>query len=129
MSESEPPRPERGRTAEEQGRDVSEAQARMEAAPTWGRRALALADPRTALSMAEGYPPVVKQFLQLCLLLTYPAWLFLAVLAGPVLLVGKVLEWLLYALFWPVRAIHKRNNPEEYAAFQAELEARKAAGR
>ena len=28
-------------------------------------------------------------------------------------------------LFWPVRARHKRKNPEEYAAFQEELKARK----
>ena len=51
----------------------------------------------------------------------------MVLLAWPVWLVGKALEGVLYALFWPVRAMHKKRNPEEYAAFQAELKARKEA--
>ena len=31
--------------------------------------------------MAEGYPVVLKQFIQFCLILIYPAWVF-AVLVG-----------------------------------------------
>ena len=54
-------------------------------------------------------------------------WLFVVLIAWPVWVVGKALEGMLWVLFWPVRAIHKKNNPEEYAAFQAELASRKAA--
>ena len=37
--------------------------------------------PRLVWSMAEGYPVVLKQFIQFCLILIYPAWVF-AVLVG-----------------------------------------------
>src|SRR5258705_7968187 len=37
--------------------------------------------PRYVLSMAEGYPVVIKQFLHFCLIIIYPAWVF-AVLVG-----------------------------------------------
>ncbi|CAM3972995.1 hypothetical protein SMNI109538_22875 [Smaragdicoccus niigatensis] len=84
---------------------------------------------RVLLSQAEGYPVGVKQFLQFCLILIYPAWLFFVLIAWPIWLGGMALEGMLYVLFWPVRAIHKKNNPEEYAAFQAELKARKEAAR
>jgi hypothetical protein len=59
------------------------------------------------------------------LVLIYPAWLLMVLLAWPVWLIGKLFEAVLMVLFWPVRARHKRNNPEEYAAFQEELKARK----
>lgn len=127
MTVSEPPRPERGRTADERPRDVSEAQLAVEAAPTWTGKIMALAHPRFWFSMAEGYPVGLKQFLQLGLLISYPAWLFVVVLYGPLWVVGKILEWILWVLFWPVRAMHKKNNPEEYAAFQAEQKAKKDA--
>src|SRR3954468_1944872 len=32
--------------------------------------------PRFVWSMAEGYPVVLKQFIQFCLILIYPAWVF-----------------------------------------------------
>lgn len=125
----EPPRPERGATAEERGRDVSAAQAHVEDSGTWAQRLARAANPKVLLSQAEGYPVGIKQFLQFCLILIYPAWLFLLLIAWPVWLVGKVFEGILWVLFWPVRAIHKKNNPEEYAAFQAELKARKEAAK
>ncbi|WP_221176267.1 hypothetical protein [Nocardioides marmorisolisilvae] len=127
MSVAEPPPPERGQTADERGRDVSAEQAAFEGETTWARRLVRAADPRMLLSQAQDYPVGIKQFLQFCLILVYPAWLFLVLLAWPIWLVGKAFEGILYVLFWPVRAIHKRNNPEEYAAFQAELKARKEA--
>ena len=149
MSVAEPPRPQRGATAAERGPDVSAAQqAAMDPQPanpqatdpqaaepqavdqrSWASKAAAAANPKFLLSQAEGYPPGIKQFLQFCLILIYPGWLILLVLFWPLWLVGKLFEGKLYVLFWPVRAMHKKNNPEEYAAFQAELKARKAAGR
>lgn len=148
MTVPEPPRPQRGATAAERGPDVSAAQQaalgpqnpqgtdQQSADPqaavdqrSWASKAAAAANPKFLLSQAEGYPVGIKQFLQFCLILIYPAWLILLVLFWPLWLVGKLFEGILYVLFWPVRAMHKKNNPEEYAAFQAELKARKAAGR
>ncbi|WP_067689046.1 hypothetical protein [Nocardia jejuensis] len=129
MTVPEPPRPQRGATADEREPDVSAAQQAVADQPSWARRAAAAANPKFLLSQAEGYPAGIKQFLQFCLILIYPAWLVLLVLFWPVWLIGKLFEGILYVLFWPVRAMHKKNNPEEYAAFQAELKARKAAGK
>jgi len=129
MSTVEPARPQRGTTAEERGRDVSEQQQVLEESTTWAGRLGAAANPKYLLSMAEGYPVGVKQFLQFCLVLIYPAWLFVVLIAWPVWLVGKALEGVLWVLFWPVRAMHKKNNPEEYAAFQREQQSRKEAQR
>ncbi|UGT62451.1 hypothetical protein [Nocardia asteroides] len=128
MTVAEPPRPQRGSTAAERGPDVSAAQQAVVDERSWAGRAAAAANPKFLLSQAEGYPVGIKQFLQFCLILVYPAWLFVLVLFWPLWAVGKLFEGILYVLFWPVRAMHRRNNPEEYAAFQAELAARKAAG-
>jgi hypothetical protein len=125
MSVTEPPRPQRGATMAERGSDASEPERRLAEAQSWSGRLGAALNPRFLLSQADGYPPGIKQFLQFCLILIYPAWLALVLLAWPVWLVGKLLEAILMVLFWPVRALHKRNNPEEYAAFQEELKARK----
>ncbi|MFL6060750.1 MAG: hypothetical protein ACJ72E_05935 [Marmoricola sp.] len=129
MTVSEPPPPEQGTSAAERGRDVSEAQREVEVEPTWARRLVAAANPKVLLSQAESYPVGIKQFLQFCLILIYPAWLFFLLIAWPVLAVFKILEGILWVLFWPVRAIHKKNNPEEYAAFQAEQKAKKEAAK
>lgn len=126
MSVEEPAPPQRGPSAAERGPDVSAAQQAVADERTWARRLAAAANPKVLLSQAEGYPVGVKQFLQFCLVLVYPAWLFLLLIAWPVWAVFKVLEGILWVLFWPVRAVHKRNNPEEYAAFQAERKARKS---
>ena len=67
------------------------------------------------LSQADGYPVVIKQFLQFCLLLIYPAWVF-AVLVGAA--VGYSIYFVFWILFWPLRAWMKQNRPEDYAASQ-----------
>jgi hypothetical protein len=115
MSSSEPPPPERGLTRAERGRDVSAAQAEAEAETSTGRRILLSVTPRFVLSQAEGYPVVIKQFLQFCLILIYPAWI-----AG--VLFSTVCYYAMYSVlwvvFWPVRTWMKKNRPEDYAASQ-----------
>ncbi|WP_071288942.1 hypothetical protein [Mycolicibacterium llatzerense] len=71
--------------------------------------------PKFFFSMADGYPVGVKQFLQFCLLLIYPGWLFAAPLCAAIYAVGYGVLWV---LFWPVRAWMKTNRPEDYAASQ-----------
>jgi hypothetical protein len=112
---NEPPAPQRGLTREERGRDVSAAQAEAEAESSTGKRLLKSMSPRFVLSQAEGYPVVVKQFLQFCLILIYPAWVFgILVMAA----VYYAIYGPLWLLFWPVRAWMKKNRPEDYAASQ-----------
>lgn len=117
---SEPPPPQRGLTCEERGRDVSEAQADAEAETSKVKRFMKSMSPRFVLSMADGYPVVVKQFLQFCLILIYPAWVF-AMLCGAALtgLFYVTVYPVLWLLFWPVRAYQKKYHPEEYAANRA----------
>ena len=111
MTVDEPPPPQRGRTAQERGSDASAPEREAAAAPTMAKRVAAAAKPRYLLTQADGYPIVVKQFLQFCLLLIYPAWLFF-VLAS----------WAIYGFFWllfaPLRLVMKRKDPEAYAASQ-----------
>ncbi len=111
----EPAEPVRGLTREERGRDISAAQAEAEAKKSTWSRMIASMSPRFVWSMAEGYPPVLKQFLQFCLILIYPAWV--AGVAFSALVYGTVYS-VLWVLFWPVRAWMKRNRPEDYAASQ-----------
>ncbi len=110
-------RPSADSTREERGRDVSEAQAEAEAETSKWKQFLRMMSPRFVWSMAEGYPVVLKQFLQFCLILIYPAWVF-AVLAGGLLtlLFYVTVYPMLWLLFWPVRAYQKKHHPEEYAA-------------
>jgi hypothetical protein len=117
---SEPPPPDRGLTRDERGRDVSEAQAEAEAETSKVKQFLHAMSPRFVWSMAEGYPVVVKQFIQFCLILIYPAWVF-AVLAGALVtgLFYVTVYPLLWLVFWPIRASQKKNHPEEYAANRA----------
>ena len=112
---SEPPPPQRGLTREERGRDVSEAQADAEAQTSRVKRFLHMMSPRYVWSMAEGYPVVIKQFLQFCLILIYPAWVFGILVMAAVYYPCYAVLWV---LFWPVRAWMKKNRPEEYAASQ-----------
>ena len=111
----EPPPPVRGLTREERGRDVSAAQAEAEAETSTGKRLLKSMSPRFVLSMADGYPVVLKQFLQFCLILIYPAWLF-GVLAA------AAIYYSVYGVLWvvlsPIRLWMKKNRPEDYAASQ-----------
>jgi hypothetical protein len=117
--QDEPAAPQRGRTREERGRDISAAQAEAEAETSTVKRYLAMASPRYLWSMAEGYPVVLKQFIQFCLILIYPGWLF-AVLCFAVLhaLFYVTIYPVLWLLFWPMRAYQKKHHPEEYAASQ-----------
>lgn len=82
--------------------------------PAW-RGLLRSMHPKFFFSMADGYPVGVKQFLQFCLLLIYPGWLFAAPVCGAIYAVGYGVLWV---LFWPVRAWMKTNRPEDYAASQ-----------
>jgi hypothetical protein len=117
---SEPPPPQRGLTLDERGRDVSEAQAEVEAEPSTVKKYLKSMSPRFVLSMADGYPVVIKQFLQFCLIIIYPAWVF-GILAGAAVhaLFYVTIYPMLWLLFWPVRAYQKKHHPEEYAANRA----------
>lgn len=115
----EPPPPERGLTREERVRDVSEAQASAEAKQSGFRRIFVSMSPKLVWSMAEGYPVVLKQFIQFCLILIYPAWvaavLFSAAMYGLFYITVYPVLWL---LFWPMRASMKKNRPQEYAESQ-----------
>ena len=111
----EPPAPVRGLTSAERGRDVSAAQAAAESQPSVARHMLAAMHPRFVWSMAENYPPVLKQFLQFCLVIVYPAWLVGIAFSG--LVYGAVYS-VLWVIFWPVRAWMKRYRPDDYAASQ-----------
>jgi hypothetical protein len=119
----EPPPPQRGLTREERGRDVSEAQAEAEAETSTPKKVLKMLSLRVILSQAEGYPVVLKQFIQFCLILVYPAFVF-AALFGLVLyyVVWLPLKYILLALFWvlfwPLRMRQKKKNPEEYEEYK-----------
>jgi YggT family protein len=113
----EPLPPERGLTRDERGRDISEAQAEAEAKTSKVQQFLHMMSPKLVWSQAEGYPVVVKQFLQFCLILIYPAWVFAVLVGGALTLLFYVTVYpVLWLLFWPVRAYQKKNHPEEYAA-------------
>ncbi|MDT5081984.1 MAG: hypothetical protein QOJ80_6621 [Mycobacterium sp.] len=122
----EPPPPQRGLTREERGRDVSEAQAEVEAETSTVKKYLKSMSPRFVLSMADGYPVVIKQFLQFCLIIIYPAWVF-AILAGAAVhaLFYVTVYPVLWLLFWPVRAYQKKHHPEDYAANRAKYAKKK----
>jgi hypothetical protein len=115
----EPPRPARGLTPEERGRDISEAPVSAEEKPSAFRRMMASMSPKLVWSMADGYPVVLKQFIQFCLVLIYPAWvagvLFSAAVYGLFYITVYPILWV---LLWPMRAWMKKNRPEEYAESQ-----------
>ena len=118
---NEPPPPQRGMTREERGRDVSAAEAEAEAETSTVQKYLKVASPRYLFSMAEGYPVVLKQFIQFCLILIYPAWIFFIVVAAAMQALFYVTVYpVLWLLFWPMRAHQKKNHPEEYAESQEE---------
>jgi hypothetical protein len=79
---NEPPPPARGQTREERGRDVSAAQGEVEAESSKVKQYLKAANPRFLWSMADGYPVVLKQFIQFCLIIIYPAWIFFVICAA-----------------------------------------------
>ena len=112
---NEPPPPERGLTREERGRDISAAQAEVEAETSARKKFLKSMSPRLVLSQADGYPVVLKQFIQFCLIIIYPAWVFAVLVGGAFYFAFYGVFWV---LFWPLRAWMKKNRPEEYAASQ-----------
>jgi hypothetical protein len=115
----EPPPPQRGLTREKRGRDVSAVQAEAEAETSRVKRYLKFASPRFLWSMAEGYPVLLKQFIQFCLIIIYPAWVFGVLFAAAMHALFYVTIYpLLWLLFWPLRAYQKKNHPEEYAESQ-----------
>jgi hypothetical protein len=108
----------------EQGNGASEPpQAEVDAETSAGKNLLKAMSPRFVLSQANGYPVGIKQFLQFCLILVYPAFVFAAlfmfvvyyVLLIPLKYVGLAVFWV---LFWPLRMRQKKNNPEEYEAYK-----------
>jgi hypothetical protein len=106
-------------TIEERGRDISAAQAEAEAETSTVKRYLKMASPRFLWSMAEGYPVVIKQFIQFCLILIYPGWLFFVIVAAALHALFYVTVYpVLWLLFWPIRNYQKKNHPEEYAESQ-----------
>ena len=116
---NEPPPPQRGLTQQERGRDISAAQANAEAETSKVRRYLKTASPRFLWSMAEGYPIVLKQFIQFCLILIYPGWLFFVIVAAALHALFYVTIYpVLWLLFWPTRAYQKKHHPEDYAESQ-----------
>ena len=80
------------------------------------RRMLLALHPRSVLAMADGQPPVLKQVVQFCLIIVYPAWVVGMAIALAFYGAGYAVLWV---IFWPVRAWMKRNRPDDYAASQA----------
>src|ERR1700761_7855530 len=118
----EPPPPQRGLTKEERGRDISEAQAEAEAKKGRFAQLWHAMSPKFVWSMAEGYPVVLKQFIQFCLIIIYPAWVFAVLLGVVANAVFYVTVYpVLWLIFWPARAYQKKNHPEEYAATRAKF--------
>ena len=104
-------------TREERSRDISAAQAEAETSKV--QQYLKAASPRFLWSMAEGYPVVLKQFIQFCLILIYPAWIFFLICAAALHLLFYVTVYpVLWLLFLPMRAYQKEHHPEEYAESQ-----------
>lgn len=122
----EPPAPQRGQTREERGRDISAAQAEAEAETSKVQQYLKVMSPRYLLSMAEGYPVVLKQFIQFCLIIIWPAWVFTVLVGAAFHVLFYVTVYpVLWVLFWPARAYQKKNHPEEYAANRAKYKNKK----
>jgi len=80
---------------------------------------LAAMHPRFVWSMADGYPVVLKQFIQFCLIIVNPAWLFFVLFSAAATGLFYITVYpVLWVLFWPMRAWMKNNRPEEYAESQ-----------
>ncbi|MEN4472815.1 hypothetical protein [Mycolicibacterium cosmeticum] len=87
--------------------------------PSTPARYLRLLSPGFLLSMAQGYPVVLKQFIQFCLVIIWPAWVFTVLVGAAAHLLFYVTVYpVLWVLFWPVRNYQKKHHPEEYAASQ-----------
>ena len=112
MTVDEPPPPQRGRSAEERGSDASAPEREAAAAPDDGQaRRGRRQSPASCSRRPTATRSSIKQFLQFCLVLIYPAWLFFV-------LVGWVIYGFFWLLFLPLRLVMKRKDPEAYAASQ-----------
>ncbi|WP_445168880.1 hypothetical protein ACTXG7_05885 [Mycolicibacterium sp. Dal123E01] len=80
-----------------------------------GERFLSALSPRAVMSMADPYPVVLKQFVQFCLVIVYPGWVFGVLVCAAIYYPIYFVMWVLFA---PVRLWMKKNRPEEYAASQ-----------
>ncbi|TDO18818.1 YggT family protein [Mycobacterium sp. BK086] len=80
-----------------------------------GARMLSALSPRAVMAMAEGQPVVLKQFVQFCLIIVYPAWVVGMLVALAFYYAGYGVLWVLFA---PIRLWMKKNRPDEYAASQ-----------
>nr|WP_255496893.1 MULTISPECIES: hypothetical protein [unclassified Mycolicibacterium] len=76
---------------------------------------LSALSPRAVMAMAEGQPVVLKQFVQFCLIIVYPAWVVGMLVALAFYYAGYGVLWVLFA---PIRLWMKKNRPDEYAASQ-----------
>jgi YggT family protein len=114
----EPPPPARGQTLEERSELASAAHAAdADDDTSTFKKGLQMLSPRFFFSMADGYPVVLKQFIQFCLLIIYPAWLFAVPFGLAVYYIGYAIIYPpLWLLFLPVRMWMKKNRPEEYEA-------------
>lgn len=62
---------------------------------------------------------VLKQFIQSCLIIIYPAWTFFVIVGAAMHALFYVTVYpVLWLLFCPMRAYQKKHNPEEYAELQ-----------
>jgi YggT family protein len=92
-----------------------------ETKPSAAKKYLSAMSPRTLWSMADGYPVVLKQFIQFCLIIIYPAWVFAVLFGAAIHLLFYITVYpVLWVLFWPLRAYQKKHHPEEYAESQRE---------
>ncbi|SBS73113.1 conserved hypothetical protein [uncultured Mycobacterium sp.] len=80
-----------------------------------GARMVKSLSPSSVLSMADPYPVVLKQFVQFCLIIVYPAWVVGLLFA---LAIYYAVYGVLWVLFAPIRLWMKKNRPDEYAASQ-----------
>ena len=98
----------------------------------------ALLNPKFLLSQADGYPAGVKQFLQFCLILVYPAWFFFVLIGYPLRALWWLLSktvgtalfelwWLCTGWFWKKHGGFKPGSPEAIAKAKADAEAAAAA--
>lgn len=95
------------------------SQEAVEAETSTVKRYVRMASIRYLWSMSDGYPVVLKQFIQFCLILIYPGWLFFVVVAAALHALFYVTVYpVLWLLFWPMRAYQKKHHPEEYAESQ-----------
>ena len=107
----EPPQPPQGMTRD----DIGATQAAAGGRPSTLNRMLVAMNPGVLLSTAESYPAGLKQFLQFCLILVYPAWVAGVALS---MIVYAAVYSMLWVVFWPARAWMKKNRPDDYAASQ-----------